>query len=99
MAVAGGPRIRCRTWRAGGSWVGRTAAATGNRVGPSGLWGGLREWTVSEESRVTTRGGRWGRRRVLALGLGGGAAVIAGGVIGVELVSRGVLPGKAMLDR
>ncbi len=54
---------------------------------------------MSEESQVTTRGGGWGRRRVLALGLGGGAAVIAGGVIGVELVSRGVLPGKAMLDR
>jgi enterochelin esterase-like enzyme len=54
---------------------------------------------VSEESQVTTRGGGWGRRRVLALGLGGGAAVIAGGVIGIELVSRGVLPGRAMLDR
>jgi pimeloyl-ACP methyl ester carboxylesterase len=36
---------------------------------------------------------------VLALGLGGTAAVIAGGVTGVELVSRGVLPGKAVLDQ
>lgn len=54
---------------------------------------------MSGESQVTGRGGRWGRRRVLALGLGGGAAVIAGGVTGIELVSYGVLPGKAMLDR
>jgi pimeloyl-ACP methyl ester carboxylesterase len=36
---------------------------------------------------------------VLAAGLGGAAAVIAGGVTGAELVSRGVLPGKALLDR
>jgi enterochelin esterase-like enzyme len=32
-------------------------------------------------------------------GLGGAAVVIAGGVTGVELVSRGVLPGKAVLDQ
>ena len=56
---------------------------------------------VSGEAQVTRRGGAggWGRRRVLALGLGGAAAVIAGGVTGVELVSRGVLPGKTVLDR
>jgi pimeloyl-ACP methyl ester carboxylesterase len=41
----------------------------------------------------------WSRRKVLALGLGGAAAVAAGAVTGIELVSRGVLPGKAMLDR
>ena len=56
---------------------------------------------VSGEAQVTRRGGAggWGRRRVLALGLGGAAAVIAGGVTGAELVSRGVLPGKAVLDQ
>ncbi len=56
---------------------------------------------VSGKIQVTRRdsAGGWGRRRVLALGLGGAAAVIAGGVTGVELVSRGVLPGKALLDR
>jgi enterochelin esterase-like enzyme len=43
--------------------------------------------------------GGWGRRRVLTAGLGGAAAVIAGGVTGVELVSHGVLPGKAVLDQ
>ena len=56
---------------------------------------------VSGESPVTRRGaaGGWRRRRVLALGLGGAAAVMAGGVAGVELVSHGVLPGKNVLDQ
>jgi pimeloyl-ACP methyl ester carboxylesterase len=56
---------------------------------------------VSGESEVTGRGGAggWSRRRVLAFGLGGAAAVIAGGVTGVELVSHRVLPGKALLDQ
>jgi pimeloyl-ACP methyl ester carboxylesterase len=36
---------------------------------------------------------------VLALGLGGAAAVIAGAATGIELVSRGELPGKALLDK
>ena len=56
---------------------------------------------VGGESQVSRRGaaGGWGRRRVLALGLGGAAVLIAGGVTGVELVSRGVLPGKALLDQ
>jgi len=44
-------------------------------------------------------GHRWTRRRVLALGLGGAAAVIAGGALGVELVSHGVLPGQQELDQ
>ena len=44
------------------------------------------------------RGPNWTRRRALALGLGGAAAVAAAGITGVELVSRGVLPGQAMLD-
>jgi enterochelin esterase-like enzyme len=41
---------------------------------------------------------RWTRRRVLALGLGG-AAALAAGAAGLELVSRGILPGKTVLDR
>lgn len=66
--------------------------ALGMSVGPG---------MVSGESQVTRRGaaGGGGRRRVLAVGLGGAAVVIAGGVTGVELVSRGVLPGKALLDQ
>ncbi len=40
----------------------------------------------------------WTRRRVLAAGLGGAAAVIAVGVTGVELIDHGILPGKARLD-
>lgn len=38
------------------------------------------------------------RRRVLTLGLVPAAAVVVAGVTGIELVSRGVLPGKATLD-
>jgi enterochelin esterase-like enzyme len=38
------------------------------------------------------------RRRVLAAGLGGAAAVLAAGAAGAELVSHGVLPGKTALD-
>jgi len=40
---------------------------------------------------------RWTRRRVLAWGLGAGATVSAAGVVGVELVSHGVLPGHQVL--
>jgi hypothetical protein len=40
----------------------------------------------------------WARRRVLAFGLGGVAAVVAAGATGLELVSHGVLPGKQRLD-
>jgi enterochelin esterase-like enzyme len=43
-------------------------------------------------------GAWWTRRRVLTLGLAPAAALVAGGVTGLELVSRGILPGKAMLD-
>lgn len=38
------------------------------------------------------------RRRVLALGVAPAAVVVAAGIAGVELVSRGVLPGQAVLD-
>jgi pimeloyl-ACP methyl ester carboxylesterase len=38
------------------------------------------------------------RRRFLALGLGGIVSVLGAGALGVELVSRGVVPGKQVLD-
>jgi pimeloyl-ACP methyl ester carboxylesterase len=41
----------------------------------------------------------WTRRRVLTAGLGGLAVAAAAGATGVELVSRGVLPGASELDR
>jgi len=40
---------------------------------------------------------RLSRRRLLAIALGGAAAAAAG-VTGAELISRGILPGKAVLD-
>jgi enterochelin esterase-like enzyme len=40
----------------------------------------------------------WTRRRVLTLGLAPAAAVAAAAVTGLELVSRGVLPGRSVLD-
>src|SRR5580693_10400438 len=43
-------------------------------------------------------GAGWTRRRVLTLGLAPAAAFVAAGVTGLELVSHGILPGKAMLD-
>lgn len=42
---------------------------------------------------------KWSRRRVLTLSLSAAAAVAAGGVLGLELVSRGVLPGRQELDQ
>lgn len=44
---------------------------------------------------TSPRGIGWTRRRVLAAGLGGAAAIIAGGL---ELVDHDVLPGKHILD-
>jgi enterochelin esterase-like enzyme len=41
---------------------------------------------------------RWSRRRVLTVGAASVAAVLAGGALGVELVSHGVLPGQQELD-
>jgi len=41
---------------------------------------------------------RLSRRRLLAWGLGGAAAVVAAGATGFELVSHDVLPGKQTLD-
>ena len=42
---------------------------------------------------------RWTRRRVLAVGLGGAAALVLAGAAGVEFVSHGVLPGKQELEQ
>jgi hypothetical protein len=42
---------------------------------------------------------RWSRRRVLTVGVGGVAVLLAGSALGVELVSHGVLPGQQELDR
>ena len=44
-------------------------------------------------------GGTWTRRRVLAFGLAPAAVLVGGGIAGVDLVSRGVLPGRSMLDK
>jgi pimeloyl-ACP methyl ester carboxylesterase len=44
-------------------------------------------------------GRTWTRRRVLAVGLAPAAVLIGGGIAGVDLVSRGVLPGRAMLEK
>jgi pimeloyl-ACP methyl ester carboxylesterase len=41
---------------------------------------------------------RWSRRRILTLGLAPAAALTVGGVAGLELISRGILPGKSLLD-
>ena len=50
----------------------------------------------TEHHEVIRRG--FGRRRLLAYGLGGVAAVAAAGVTGLELISHGVLPGQLLLD-
>jgi predicted esterase len=42
---------------------------------------------------------RWTRRKVLMLGVGGVAAIVGAGAVGVELVDHGVLPGKSELDQ
>ena len=41
---------------------------------------------------------RWTRRRVLTLGLAPAAVLACAAAGGAELVSRGVLPGRALLD-
>jgi enterochelin esterase-like enzyme len=57
-----------------------------------------RDGVVAVGAVMRRSGAGWSRRRVLGLGLGGAAGVVAAGVTGVELISRGVLPGKATLD-
>ena len=42
---------------------------------------------------------RWTRRQILAVGLGGAAALALAGAAGVELISHGVLPGQEELDQ
>src|ERR1700685_1321539 len=55
--------------------------------------------TTSSTAPGHADNGRWSRRRVVALGLGGATARVAAGVAGVELVSHGVLPGRQELDQ
>jgi enterochelin esterase-like enzyme len=43
--------------------------------------------------------GRWSRRRLLAVGLGGVGVLVVAGATGLELVAHGVLPGQQTLDR
>jgi enterochelin esterase-like enzyme len=54
-----------------------------------------------EGSHFTTRptGQAWTRRRLLTVGLGGAAAIIAVGGGGLELVAHGILPGQQRLDQ
>jgi enterochelin esterase-like enzyme len=54
---------------------------------------------TSSDKRDGPRPKAWTRRRVLTLGVGGAAAVVAVGAVGVELVAHGVLPGQQMLDQ
>jgi hypothetical protein len=42
---------------------------------------------------------RWTRRRVLVVGAGGIAVIGVAGVVGLELVAHGVLPGQQRLDQ
>jgi len=42
---------------------------------------------------------KWTRRRILTLGVGGVAVIGVAGVVGLELVARGVLPGEQTLDQ
>ena len=44
-------------------------------------------------------GSRWTRRRVLTLGLAPAAVLACAGVGGAELVSRGALPGRTLLEK
>ncbi len=44
-------------------------------------------------------GSRWTRRRVLTLGLAPAAVLACAGIGGTELVSRGVLPGRTLLEK
>jgi enterochelin esterase-like enzyme len=60
---------------------------------------------LTERTGLRAGGGRgeprraaWPRRRVLALGLAPAAVLAGAGIAGVELVSRGILPGRSMLS-
>lgn len=48
---------------------------------------------------VSSRRGRWDRRRFLKLTLGGVGVVVVAGAAGLELVSHGVVPGQQTLDQ
>jgi hypothetical protein len=51
-----------------------------------------------ESSAEATTERRFSRRRLLGFGLGGAAATVIGGAIGLDLVNHDVLPGKQFLD-
>ncbi len=73
--------------------------ATGRH--PSGP-GGRRMTEGTGRREAGGRGERrpgWTRRRVLTLGLAPAAVLVGAGIAGVDLVSRGVIPGRSMLDR
>jgi pimeloyl-ACP methyl ester carboxylesterase len=63
---------------------------------PSARTGGPSGRTSRPSDREPGRSG-WTRRRVLTVGLAP-VALAAAGAVGVELISRGVLPGKLALD-
>jgi predicted esterase len=44
-------------------------------------------------------GGRWSRRKILALGAGGLVTIVVAGIAGTELIAHDVLPGRQELDR
>jgi pimeloyl-ACP methyl ester carboxylesterase len=50
------------------------------------------------EPERSGNGPRWSRRSILTAGLAGAAVVALGGVLGVELISHGVLPGRNELN-
>jgi enterochelin esterase-like enzyme len=54
------------------------------------------ETARAAENASTTK---WTRRRILALSVGVGAVVVAGGTVSIELVSHGLLPGQQELDQ
>jgi enterochelin esterase-like enzyme len=56
---------------------------------------------LPDDSRDTNSAspGRLSRRGILTLGVSGIAAVLVAGVVGVELISHGVLPGQQELDQ
>jgi pimeloyl-ACP methyl ester carboxylesterase len=50
-------------------------------------------------SDIDTDDRTWTRRRLLTVGFGGAAVVVVAGVVGIELVAHGVLPGQQRLDQ
>ena len=55
--------------------------------------------TPGRDAGSAGTGRPWTRRRLLTVGLGGAAAIIAAGGVGIELVAHGILPGQQQLDQ